>query len=434
MRLVYLLCCYCIVTQVVAQQASDVIITQDIDHFWEAYDKIITTKDSAQQYTYLQTLYLDKGSPGLEAMRQARRYTAQNYIDAINQYPAYWNSIRSNTYKASQLGEEIAQGVKQLQQIYPTLKPAKVYFTIGVFRSPGTTMNGQVLIGAEMVLGDENVVVEELPERLNYVKNYLKQNPIEEIVFLNVHEFVHTQQKEALYANLLVQCLREGVAEFIAEKAMQQASTLPALAFGKKNTALVKERFTQEMFSNSYHHWLWNDQNNDFGVRDLGYYVGYAIAAQYYQAAKNKQEAIKILILLPYDDDKAIETFVDQLDFFSDDIATLKENYEAQRPEVVAIAPFSNHANKVDPTTNEITVTFSKPMDTRFRGFDYGPLGEKHVLRIEKLIGFSEDKKIARFAVNLQPNQQQQVLLTRFRDETGRPLQPYLIDITTGGE
>jgi hypothetical protein len=49
-----------------------------------AYDKISSTKDSSLQYDYLNKLFLEKGSPGLKAIMQARDYTAKSYVDAIN--------------------------------------------------------------------------------------------------------------------------------------------------------------------------------------------------------------------------------------------------------------------------------------------------------------------------------------------------------------
>jgi hypothetical protein len=55
-------------------------------------DKITETKDSVQRYDYLNTLFIDPGTPGLKAVMKARAYTAKSYIDAINQYPEFWNS------------------------------------------------------------------------------------------------------------------------------------------------------------------------------------------------------------------------------------------------------------------------------------------------------------------------------------------------------
>ena len=43
--------------RVYAQQESRVF-TSDITHFWEAYDKVVSTTDSALQYQYINDFYL----------------------------------------------------------------------------------------------------------------------------------------------------------------------------------------------------------------------------------------------------------------------------------------------------------------------------------------------------------------------------------------
>jgi len=119
------------------------IITSDITNFWEAYDKIISTQDSILQYKYLDSLYFQKGTVGLERIRQVRNYTPEGYINSINNYPKFWASIRKNTLQVEKIASELESGVEKLKPLYPELKPAKIYFSIGSFRTPGTTILGQ---------------------------------------------------------------------------------------------------------------------------------------------------------------------------------------------------------------------------------------------------------------------------------------------------
>ncbi len=132
-------------SKLLSQGNSQNFITYGIDNFWAAYDKIITTKDTVQPYNYLNKLFIDKGSPGLKAIMQAREYTAKSYIDAINSYPLFWNSIRDNTLKAKGLAKDIENDVLKIKNVYPYLKPAKIYFTIGTLKTGGTTLDGMVL-------------------------------------------------------------------------------------------------------------------------------------------------------------------------------------------------------------------------------------------------------------------------------------------------
>lgn len=407
-------------------------VTTDIDHFWTAYDQIIQTKDSTQQYNHLTDLFLSKGSSGLAAIMQARRYTPKSYIDAINNYPKFWASIRSNTLKSKTLAQEIQIGIDQLKKLYPKLKPAKVYFTMGAFRTPGTTIDSLVLIGAELALGDENTESSEFPESFQYVKDYYHTNPINNIVFLNVHEFVHTQQKEHDYV-LIFRSVYEGVAEFVAEKAMKAPSTSPAIAYGKTNDSAIKEQFKKDMYSSlAINNWLYNNKNNEFNTRDLGYYIGYVICENYYEKASDKSKAIQTMIDLDYNDETAFNAFVDQSGYFSAPISQLKKAYFENIPKITKISPFQNGDQNVPANTKRVTVEFSKKMDTRHRGFDYGPLGENYVLGVKKFIGFSPDGKSMTFEIDLKANKQYQVNLTSsFRSEDGVRLAPYLIDIKT---
>lgn len=414
---------------------SSLVISSDIDHFWEAYDKIQETSDTSAQKAYLQTLFLDKGTPGLAAIMQARRYTIDSYLDAIHNYPKFWESMRANMAKAKTLGPKIEEGIAAFEKIYPKLKPAKVYFTVGALRTNGTAMDSLVLIGSELALADETAVTEELPSSFGYLRAYFDSNPIENVVFLNVHEYVHTQQSTYGGYDLLSQCLFEGVAEFIPVLAMGQASPTPAIAYGEANDPAIQEAFTKEMFSPFFNNWIWNNTDNAFGTRDLGYYVGYAIAERYYEAAPDKSKAIQNLIELDFNDTLAIEGFIDQVGYFEKPIAELKAAYEASRPQVESILPLQNGGEDIDADLEEFTITFSQPMDTRYRNFQYGPKGEEVVLGVQDFLGFSEDGKSVRLAIKMEPGQQYQIVVGEgFRTKDGVPLQPYLIDFRTAGD
>lgn len=410
------------------------VITSDIDHFWMAFDKVQAATDTIEQAKYLKELFFDKGSPGLAGIMQAKNYTPKEYLDAINNYPKFWASVRENTFKSKTLGKELAIGIDKLKAVYPELRPAKIYFTIGALRTNGTTIDSLVLIGSEVAMGDKNTVTSEFPEQIQAGRRqYFDANPIDNLVLLNVHEYVHTQQHPIVH-NLLSQCLYEGVAEFVSVTAMDVPSSTPAINFGKENQERVRDQFEAEMFKgNNTYDWLWSDANNEFKMRDLGYYVGYEICERYYNSVANKQQALKEMIELDYANEPAIEAFVDGTGFFTATLEELYQSYEAKRPKVVAIKPFENGSQKVSSKTSQITVEFSHTMDQNTRNFDYGPLGEEAVVRFKKLVGYAEDGKAITFEIQkLEPSKQYQLTIgSGFRDENGMPLKPYLIDFKT---
>lgn len=422
--------------KVLGQAAAPGFVTSDIDNFWRAFDQITTTTDSIQQADYLNCLFIAPGSPGLKALMAVRDYTPRTYLAAINHYPRFWRSIRQNTLKAPVFAQEIAAEVGKLKQLYPPLKSAPVYFTIGALRTGGTTQHGIVLIGSEIALTDQHTVTDEFPEPIRANRQrYFASNPINDVVLLNVHEVVHAQQKPIIH-NLLSEALYEGVAEFVSVTATGRPSSTPAVGFGKANEARVKARFEQEMFNvTKSNQWLWSDAPNDFNVRDLGYYIGYALCERYYEQAPDKQAAIKEMIELDYANENQIEKFVDGTHYFSRPLSALYQSFERQQPRITGVKEFRNGSQCVSPGLTRLTLKFTTKMDPQARGFELGPLGEAALLRIKNFVSFAEDGKSATFEVELQPNQRYQVQPSfRFRSATGLPIKYYLIDFKTAAK
>ncbi len=414
------------------KQPTTSVITTDITTFWSTFDIVSKQTDTLKQLQTIQEQFINNGTPGLKAMMTAKRYTPQDYVDAINNYPKFWKSVRPNTLKANQFSDRLEAGIQKLRDIYPALKPAKIYFTVGAMRSGGTTLDSLVLIGSELAMVDPQTDHSEFEGRLKgWATTYFASDPISNLVLLNVHEYVHTQQKP-IPATLLQRCLYEGVAEFVSVKAMGVPSSSPAIEFGKNNPK-VKAVFEQEMFYERTRDWLWSNSPNQFEVRDLGYYIGYEMSEGYYNNATNKRQAIKDLIELDYTNEKQVNVFIDQLNFFSKPLATLQKEYDAIRPTVVDIHPLKNYSTTVNPNTKQITLNFSQPMNQNSRNFDFGPLGEKATIKFKKQIGYSKDSKSYTFEIqDLEPNKKYQLLIgSGFKNQQGAALKPYLIEFKT---
>ncbi|CAM1356084.1 hypothetical protein [Tenacibaculum ascidiaceicola] len=418
------------------QNLNQNVITLDITNWWNAYDKVTSTQDSTLQFKYLDSLYFQKGTVGLDGIRQARNYTPEDYINAINNYPKFWSSIRENTLKANEISSELEDGIKKFKTIYPELKPAKIYFTIGAFRTGGTTIDSLVLIGSEISMADSKTVTSEFPKNLSHLKSHFATNPNEHLVFLNVHEYVHTQQNPRVF-NILSLTLYEGVAEFVASKALGVKSPNPQIEFGKKNTERIREVYETEMFyPNNLYKWLDGNAPNEFGMRDLGYYVGYQICENYYNQAENKTEAIKKMIELDYSNETEIEDFIKNANFFSAPLEELYKTFERNRPTVILIKQFENNSQNVSPKIKEITIEFSKPLNGQNTGVDFGDLGQDAFPK-GTLNGrhWSENNKSWTIPVELEPNKDYQILISNnFRTEDDIPLKPYLIEFKTGTE
>ncbi|MEE9364755.1 MAG: hypothetical protein V3U92_19315 [Cellulophaga sp.] len=409
------------------------IVSSDIENFWKAYDKVTSTKDTLEQGEFLKEYFIDKGTPGLKAMIDVRRYSIKEYLYAINHFPKFWSSIRQKTLETEKYNKELQTAIGKLEEIYPKLKPAKIYFTIGALRSGGTTMDSLVLVGSELAFTNKDTPTEEFPKNLSHLRAYFDNEPINNIVFLNIHEYIHTQQKTTIGETLLAQTLIEGVAEFVASNVLQVESPNPQIKFGDENDKEIKAAFSKEMFSPYLYNWIWNSPDNKFGIRDLAYYVGYKICSEHYKLATNKSEAIRQMVELDYNNEEELIKFVEASNYFNEPLMNYKNYFESSRPTIVNIKPFKNRDKKVSLKTEEITISFSQEMDTRFRNFEIGPLGENNLIHFKRFFGFSKNGKSLRFEIEtLKENKTYQIIVgSGFKNSNGIPLKPYLIEFKT---
>jgi hypothetical protein len=299
-----------------AAESGPVVRTDDIDRFWVAYDAVRAVSDPAQQQALIQRLYIDQGTPGLKAMMEVKGYTAQTYVEAIRSYPRYWDSVRPRTLLANDGLVGLRTHLDRFRQIYPALRPAGIYFEIGALKSAGTTQGDKVLLGAELATGDPSVDTSEMsPGLRRFLTTYFATRPFDNLDLLAVHEFVHTQERGER-GTLLAQAIYEGVADFVAERVTGRLPDLDYVTYGPAHDAAIKAAFRKDMMANAYDGWLYNSTDNPFGVRDLGYYVGYAICQGYYARATDKSAALAAMIELDFADQAAVQGFVDASGYF----------------------------------------------------------------------------------------------------------------------
>ncbi|MBF9221342.1 hypothetical protein [Hymenobacter ruricola] len=418
-----------------AQRPRQLVYTSDIDNFWVAYDSIRTTTDSAKQLRYLNRYYIDKGTAGLRAFMEVKQYTPQEWVNSIRQYPRFWNSIRPNTQLAKTAANDIEPYLKKLAALYPALRPAGLYFTIGALRSSGTTKADMVLIGAEMATGNPGIDFSEFPTNTQaFLSRYFKSQPLKNLVVLNVHEYVHTQEKGPPESDLLAQALYEGTCDLVAELVTGKLPLLPYVAYGPAHEAELKEQFKRDMFAPYLRNWFYNQLSDDpHHVPDLGYYMGYAICKAYYQRAKNKKEAVRQLLELDYTDAKAVEALLRASAYYPalPGKEQLLAAYEQSRPRVTNVTPTIPVDGLLDASVKEIRIEFSAVM-APYTGTDYGS-GGKAEWPVAGRGSFTPDKKSYVYPVALQPGRTYSFLLNGggFRSADGRPLVAYEVKFKT---
>lgn len=413
-----------------AQSSAPKVSTSDVDHFWTAYDSIQTTKDSLQQLRYIQTLYIDKGTEGLKAFMEARDYTAPMWAELIRKYPKFWASIRPKTLTAKGVAKDIEKSLRKLKALYPDLKEARMYFAIGGLNSGGTTMRDMVLIGSEIATGDSTTNVSEFHDK--WLAGVFLTHQKNSIVPLNIHEYIHTQQRGDA-ADVLAQSIAEGACDFMTELVMGNALQTVYIEYGKAHEKELKEDFKQVMFTTNYRNWLYNGGRAKT-VADLGYFMGYAICKSYYEHAADKRKAIKDIIELNYSDGAAVENFLQDSKYYTEKIdkTTLINAYEQEQPVVLRMEPFLNGDTTVDAGTKEIKFVFSKPMQKLGYSINNGEKG-KEFMPITGVTGYTEDVLSFTVKVDLKPAHEYQFVLTDrgFQSADGFPLKPYTVSFKT---
>lgn len=413
-----------------AQNKNQKVYTVDIDNFWIAYDSCQTTADSLKQLNIIQTLYVDKGTEGLKAFMEARDYTPELWVSLIRRYRKFWNSIRPGTLAVKSTASEIEQSIKKLKQLYPGLKKARMYFTIGGLRSGGTPMNDMVLIGAEIATGNASTDVSEFPDK--WLEGVFKSHETSNLVPLNIHEYVHTQQKGSTQ-NLLGQAIREGACDFITELVVGKTLQNNYLIYGRQHEATLKDQFKVDMFNSAYGNWLYNGSSAK-RVADPGYFMGYAISKAYYNNLQDKKKAIKNIINLDYSDTVAVENFLANSKYYTEPInkQQLLQYYQARQPYVVKLEPFNNEDTLVDATIKEMKIVFSAPMNKKGFSIDYGKRG-KGYSPLKGVVGFSDDATSFVLKLELKPDHEYEFIITgrSFESAEGFPLKPLEVKFKT---
>ncbi len=285
-------------------QSSVKIFASDIDNFWIAYDKVIKLNDTTEQKRIIQELYMDKATEGLKHFMKLRNHSALKHLRNILRYPKFWISIRPNTLRIKTHVNEIEKLIGRFKEIYPAFKQPDIYFTIGILNSGGTTQANEVLIGAEIGVADASTDASELSDWLQQVFKVSK-----DVVYLVIHEVVHTQQKmKNTYADLLTTCLQEGSADFITELLLEKQIESPYITYGLANEKQLWEKFRNEMYGTENKDWLYNGSN--VAIADLGYFMGYAICKSYYNNSPDKKKAIEEILGLVYGNTKMTKYFL----------------------------------------------------------------------------------------------------------------------------
>lgn len=252
--------------------------TADIDHFWEAFDKLKKCETHDDSVNTFQKWYIDRATDGFTDFLRVREFTAEEYVQKLAKHSEDYIKNRTKMYEVKKAEPLIQEVFEEFKQIYPNFKPFKVCFAVGTFRTGGTVSDKFVLLGTEMIA---NGKLENLPQRIKSIV---------------AHECVHTQQKNpdstSNACRLLYAALREGSANFISELISGRSNKDSYDEYGATHEKELWKEFKAEICSENISNWLYNGFTVKEKPADLGYFMGYVIAKEYYKNAADKSKAI----------------------------------------------------------------------------------------------------------------------------------------------
>ncbi len=274
-------------------QEKRIIETEDIDNFWIAFDNLKYATCKNDSVNVMQTDYIDQSTEYFKEFIKLRNFTAEEYVILIRKYPEFWNSIRKETEKVKHRKAEIENVLDIYESTLPNFKRPNVCFAIGCLRTGGTVGDNLILVGTELAASTAETEKSELSPWLKSVVGTFG-----DIVSMVSHETIHTQQKKGKLKNLVEFTINEGVADFLSEKITGFRINKISFTYGQENDCELRKDFLNDFSKNKadISNWLYNGSKSINRPADLGYYIGYKIAEEYYNNATNKEKAISKLL------------------------------------------------------------------------------------------------------------------------------------------
>ena len=266
------------------------IVTSDLDNFVKASVRAAALATPAEKEQVFQSEYLDKASPGLRDFLRLRIKSVQDLVRVVRARPKYYASLESAVPKVAEMEPEIRKSFRELATLYPEAIFPDVYIVIGAMSSGGTTSDSGLLIGLDMYGKTPDT---DMSEMNAWAKAVL--GPLDGLPGIVAHELMHEQQARE-GKTLLARACREGFADFVGELVSGKNINRHLRAYGDAHEGALWREFKAEMDGHDVSRWLYQGDGSKDRPADLGYYIGYRIAASYYDRAPAKSQAVRDIL------------------------------------------------------------------------------------------------------------------------------------------
>jgi Predicted Zn-dependent protease (DUF2268) len=279
-----------------------VILTRDVDHFWDAFDHLEKCKSFQDSITCLESLYFERGTAGFKMFISKYKFTPKDFAESISRYPGFFKSVRNNTLEVKKVGDRIDLLCIKLKESFPAYKPLKICFLISPLQSGGTAIGNFIIVGTEIIASTKKTDLSEFGTGTLGKVLAFDTNVQEHLIFVVAHETIHDMQVNADFNNyeLLNKSLNEGSADFLAELFTGVQVNRYLYDYGNLHEDDLWKKFKKDIENNeNTDNWMYNYDRVEEGVpADLGYYIGYKIVERYYKNSKDKKQALSEIILM----------------------------------------------------------------------------------------------------------------------------------------
>ena len=279
----------CGFTTTTTDPAKAEVVTNDVAHFWQAFDDAAKVPDAKRVEIYRKK-YFDRASQGLKDFDAQRHVTPESLAAHVEQHRAEYARLRPYINEVVDQKLVIQAGFRKLAALHPGIKlPAHVYFVVGPQHGAGMNSPNGIILAADVFA---------TPPGTPY--QYTKVTPAY-VPFSAVHEAIHFNQayETGDKSTLLQQVINEGTADFIASLVIRQPDVRQMTdrwQYGCPHEQALYAQFVKEKDRVETSPWLFDHHPATGWPPDMGYWLGYRIAQTYYHRATDKHKALTALL------------------------------------------------------------------------------------------------------------------------------------------
>ncbi len=255
------------------------LVYEDLHNFARAFEQLSGAEDSI---AVLQAEYFDKATPGLTAFIEDYDLSPERLLAAIREHPAEYATVGDKIPVLMEEESRYRGSYADLAAIVPNAQFPPTYFLVGSYRGIGSGSKAGTLITIER-------------RSFESLRGH--------ITSLLVHEMSHIQQALAMgieqyqliygpERSLLAFTIREGVAEYLADRVTGRMTQEEGRSFVEQHERELWQRFEPEMLGSETGDWMWSQPADPEQPRHVAYVLGARIVSVYYENARDKDQAI----------------------------------------------------------------------------------------------------------------------------------------------